>query len=138
MKTSNFITNLVDVKRKLVAFASIFAIFSLIFASVFTVNTASVSAETINLPTIVAFENVSGEGIGDKVQGTFDRGAGKMQKNFGDAADRPGDTAKGALKEAKGAAKQNLGEAKAQADMAGDKAENAAESFVDSVKDFFE
>lgn len=137
MKNST-INNLVNVRRKLIAIVSVLAIFSVVFASAFTIRTASVNAETIDLPAIVALENVSTEGIGDKVQGTIDRGVGKAQRNFGDATDRPGDTAKGALKEVKGTAKQKMGEAKAQADMAGDKAENASESFVDSIKDFFE
>lgn len=87
-------------------------------------------ADTIsNLPFVVAVAGVS-----EQVEGEVEKNVGKAQRNLGKVT---GQT-EGALKQAKGEAKKNVGEVKQKLDQAQDEAEDASESFVESVKDFFD
>jgi uncharacterized protein YjbJ (UPF0337 family) len=76
---------------------------------------------------------VTAEGIGDKVEGKVEKDIGTVQRNLGKVS---GQT-EGALKQTKGKAKEDIGTVKNKLDEAGDKTEDASESFIDSVKDFF-
>lgn len=126
---------------KLKAYMSKFTIAISIALSVFvwsnsTFSNVTANAGTINnLPLVVA---VSGSGIADQAEGTFDKVTGAVQRKAGEIT---GDTSaqfEGAIKQTKGEAKLNFGDAENKLDDAKDAVEEKSESIIDSVKDFFD
>lgn len=92
-------------------------------------NTAN--AETIDqLPFVI----VATSGITDQVEGSVQEGVGTVKRNVGKVT---GQT-EGALDQAKGDVKQGVGTVKNKLDDAQDNVEDKSESFIDSVKDFFD
>lgn len=73
------------------------------------------------------------QGVSDQVEGKVKEDIGTVQRNVGKVTGQ----AQGALKQAQGKAQKDIGTVKNKLDDAGDKAEDASESFVDTVKDFF-
>lgn len=73
------------------------------------------------------------QGVSDRVEGKVKEDIGTVQRNVGKVTGQ----AEGALKQAQGKAQKDIGTVKNKLDNAGDRAEDASESFVDSVKDFF-
>lgn len=73
------------------------------------------------------------QGVSDQVEGKAKEDIGTVQRNVGKVTGQ----AQGALKQAQGKAQKDIGTVKNKLDDAGDKAEDASESFVDTVKNFF-
>lgn len=89
--------------------------------------TATVNT-TANAEPVVAISGVS-----EQVEGEVQKDVGAIKRNVGEVTGQ----AEGALDQAKGEAKQSLGTAKNKLDEAKDNVENKSESFIDTVKDFF-
>lgn len=80
---------------------------------------------------------VAGSGTADRLEGAARETKGKVKRNLGDAADDLGTSLDGASSELKGKVQRDVGKAKSKASNVGDDLEDAADSVVDSVKDFF-
>ena len=94
---------------------------------------ASANIETFsNLPSVLA---ATASGVSDQVEGTMQRGMGTAKRRTSSDIDNK---AEGALNEAKGTVKQGIGNTKNKLDDAKDTVGDKSESFVDSVKDFFD
>ncbi|WP_319423310.1 CsbD family protein [Pleurocapsa sp. FMAR1] len=93
---------------------------------------ASVNIEAFNNPSVLA---ATASGIGDRVEGSMQEGMGTVKRKASSDIDNK---AEGALNEAKGNVKQGIGTAKNKLDDAKDTVGDKSESFVDSVKDFFD
>ena len=78
-----------------------------------------------------------GSGTVDQLEGAARQAKGKVQRNFGDATDDLGTRIEGAGSELKGKVQRDVGRTKSKASDVGDDLEDAADSVVDSVKDFF-
>ena len=78
-----------------------------------------------------------GSGTADRIEGAARQAKGKVQRNFGDTTDDLGNRVEGAGSELKGKVQRDVGRAKSGASDMGDDLEDAADSVVDSVKDFF-
>ncbi len=114
---------------KLAVLAIAIAFTVLTWANLFLNCNINANAATLeNLSPIFAIE-----GIGDQIEGKIEEDIGTVQRNLGKVTGQ----AEGALKQAQGKAKQDIGTVKNELDNAADNAEDASESFIDSVKDFF-
>ena len=94
---------------------------------------ASANIETFNNPSSVLATTASG--VADQVEGNMQEGMGTVKRRASSDIDNK---AEGALNEAKGNVKQGIGTTKNKLDDAKDTVGDKSESFVDSVKDFFD
>ncbi len=94
---------------------------------------ASANIETFNNPSSVLAATASG--VADQVEGNMQKGMGTAKRRASSDIDNK---AEGALNEAKGNVKQGIGTSKNKLDDAKDTVGDKSESFIDSVKDFFD
>lgn len=138
-------------KRWAVRLACLLMAVGVVFGSSMNVAMAMGSdsaASVINSRAAAELDRVAGSGTSDQLEGTVDGTVGKIKRSIGEVkgqlddslggqADSFSDRLEGRADELKGKAKRDIGRVKgAGADLADD-ADDAANSVVESVKDFF-